>query len=123
MRVNASSFRALGRVKHFRERSGAALEFLQLSAGGSDMLRELVAQLSRLRLRAITLGAGDRRKDLMSRSDLDTRSCRPIGMKDRLPLFTTIRTPKPPEEAALNLTREKPAHGSDAEASSLDLFV
>jgi hypothetical protein len=38
VRVNAASFRAVGEIRAVRGRSGAALEFIHLSAGGKDTL-------------------------------------------------------------------------------------
>jgi len=47
VRVNASSFRALGQIKALREPAGICMQFLQMSAGGQDMLVELVRELAR----------------------------------------------------------------------------
>ncbi len=50
VRINAASFRAVGIVKALREHdSGAGIEFVRLSAGGKDLLSELVSELARLR--------------------------------------------------------------------------
>jgi PilZ domain len=48
VRVNAASFRAVGEVRAIRGRSGAALEFVRLSARGKDSLSGLVTDLARL---------------------------------------------------------------------------
>jgi hypothetical protein len=48
VRVNASSFRALGDIKAVRGTSGAGLEFVQLSTGGKDLLSDLITDLARL---------------------------------------------------------------------------
>ncbi|MFY9904073.1 MAG: PilZ domain-containing protein [Terriglobales bacterium] len=48
VRVNAASFRAVGEVRAIRGRSGAALEFVRLSAGGKDSLEGMVTDLARL---------------------------------------------------------------------------
>jgi hypothetical protein len=123
VQVDASSFRALGQVKDSRDRSRAALEFLQLSAGGRDLLRELVAQLARLRAKEIALHAGDREDDPGPWDDLDDGSPQAIGMKDRFPVLATLLPPEPHEGAAPVTTGEKPAHEPDPESSFLDLFV
>ncbi len=47
VRVNAASFRGVGEAKAIRNRYGG-IEFLHLSAGGKDMLADLVAQLADL---------------------------------------------------------------------------
>jgi len=46
--VNAVSFRAVGEVRAIRGSSGAGVEFVHLSAGGKDMLADLVTDLARL---------------------------------------------------------------------------
>jgi len=123
VQVDASSFRALGQVKDSRDRSGAALEFLQLSAGGRDLLRELVAQLARLRAKEIALHAGGRGDDPGPWDELDDGSPQEIGMKDRFPVLATVLPPEPRDKAALVMTGEKPAHEPDPDANFLDLFV
>lgn len=123
VQVNASSFRALGRVRDSRDRSGAALEFLQLSAGGRDLLHEVISQLARLRAKAIALHAGGREDDPDPGDNLDDGSPQAIGMKDRFPVLATVLPPEPHEGAALVTTREEPVHEPDPETSFLDLFV
>jgi hypothetical protein len=49
VRVNASTFRAVGEVRAIRGGSGAGVEFVQLSSGGRDMLADLMSDLARLR--------------------------------------------------------------------------
>jgi hypothetical protein len=48
VRVNAASFRAVGEVRGIRGRSGAGMEFVHLSAGGKDLLADLVTDLAKL---------------------------------------------------------------------------
>ena len=50
VRVNSASFRAIGEVREVRDNSGVALEFVQLSAGGKEMLADLVTDLARLQV-------------------------------------------------------------------------
>lgn len=123
VQVNASSFRALGRVKDTRDRSGAALEFLQLSAGGRDMLHEVIAQLARWRANAIALRAGGHEDDPPPWDDPDDGSPQAIGLKERFPVLAIVLPPEPHEGAALVVTRKKPARELDPETNSLDLFV
>jgi len=47
VRVNAASFRAVGEVKAIRGPSTAGMEFVHLSAGGKDLLADLVTELAR----------------------------------------------------------------------------
>jgi hypothetical protein len=48
VRVNAASFRAVGEVKAIRGRSVAGMEFVHLTAGGKDLLANMVTDLARL---------------------------------------------------------------------------
>ncbi len=48
VRVNAASFRVLGEVRAIRGASCAGMEFVQLSAGGRQMLSELCTDLAKL---------------------------------------------------------------------------
>jgi hypothetical protein len=123
VQVNTSSFRALGRVKDSRDRSGAALEFLQLSAGGRDLLHEVIAQLARSRANAIALHAGGREDDPPPWDNLDDGSAQAIGLKERFPVLATVLPPEPREGAALVATGEKPVREPDPDKSFLDLFV
>jgi hypothetical protein len=123
VQVDASSFRALGRVRDSRDRSGAALEFLQLSAGGRDLLRELVAQLARLRAKEIALHAGGRGDDPGPWDELDDGSPQAVEPKEHFPVNAMVLPPEPREGAALVASREKPAHEPDPDSNFLDLFV
>lgn len=48
-RVEASSFRALAQVRAVLGHSGICVEFIRLSAGGEDLLTELVRHLAKVR--------------------------------------------------------------------------
>lgn len=48
IRVNAASFRVVGEVRAIRGPSSAGMEFVQLSAGGQQMLSELCTDLAKL---------------------------------------------------------------------------
>src|SRR5690349_21837138 len=48
--VNSWIFRALGHVRALRGRSGISVEFARLSAGGSSMLADVIAELARPRI-------------------------------------------------------------------------
>jgi hypothetical protein len=49
--VNSWSFRALAHVRAIRGHSGISMEFARMSAGGSSMLADLIAELEELRMR------------------------------------------------------------------------
>jgi hypothetical protein len=63
VRVNATSFRALGEVRVIRGLSGAGVEFIQLSAGGRDLLAQTMGQLARVQAAINRLRASRREMD------------------------------------------------------------
>ena len=65
MHVNASSFRAAALVKAQKDVSSTSLEFVQISAGGKDVLEDLLERLAKVQ--ALN------RKLRSSRIDEDTR--------------------------------------------------
>jgi PilZ domain len=66
LRVNAATIRAVGEVRELRSGSGAGIEFVQLSAGGKDMLADLVRELARLQAVMDKLRAERREADAES---------------------------------------------------------
>ena len=60
VQVSDASFRAIGQVKAVRRSGGIGMEFLQLSAGGHDMLVELLRELAKRRAIATTVRAARR---------------------------------------------------------------
>jgi hypothetical protein len=48
--VNSWFFRAMAHVRAIRGRSGISMEFMRMSAGGSSMLQDLIADLERSRM-------------------------------------------------------------------------
>jgi len=93
VRVNAASFRALGEVKAVRGNSGVGLEFVQLSAGGKDMLSELVTDLARLEAVVRKLKGMRREIDAESfREELQQARLQAMLLGDGLSLFrATVR--------------------------------
>lgn len=63
VRVNASSFRALGEIRAVRGPAEIGMQFLQMSAGGQDMLVELLRELARQHAIARTVQALRREPD------------------------------------------------------------
>jgi hypothetical protein len=49
VQVNSWFFRATGRVRAVRERSGISMEFMRMSAGGYGRLEDLIADIARTR--------------------------------------------------------------------------
>jgi PilZ domain len=66
LRVNTASFRAVGEVKGVRRGTSAGVEFVQLSAGGKDLLAELVEELERLQALMLKLKSARREMDAAS---------------------------------------------------------
>ncbi|MGO9402353.1 MAG: PilZ domain-containing protein [Terriglobales bacterium] len=66
VRVNAASFRAVGEVRAIRGPSTAGMEFVHLSAGGKELLADLIAELARLQ--AIMNQLKSARRDLDAES-------------------------------------------------------
>ncbi len=66
VRVNTASFRAVGEVKGIRRGASAGVEFVQLSAGGKDLLAELVEELERLQALMQKLRSARRQMDAAS---------------------------------------------------------
>lgn len=60
--VNSWFFRAMAHVRAIRGRSGISMEFTRMSAGGSSMLADLIADLER------SQAAGTRRQRLVAQS-------------------------------------------------------
>jgi len=91
VRVNAAAFRAVGEVKAIRGSSAAGIEFVQISAGGKDMLAELVEQLTRLRAVMKKLKLARRELDAESvRRQLEDGRLRAMKLSERLGLMGTI---------------------------------
>jgi len=62
LEVNSWFFRAMAHVRAIRGRSGISMEFTRMSAGGSSMLADLIADLERSQT------AGTRRQRLVAQS-------------------------------------------------------
>src|SRR6266550_1926494 len=107
VQVSAASFRAIGQVKAAHGHGGIGMEFIRLSAGGQDMLVELLQELARQQAIATTLRAARReplreqweeaRTALLkeSRSTLGRRVVSQVSEVSRLVLD---RSPLIPEE-------------------------
>jgi hypothetical protein len=89
--VNAASFRAIGEVKALRGRSGASMEFVHLSAGGKDMLADLIAELARLQAVMSKLKSARREMDADEfREELDGGKLQAMMQSPRFPFRGTI---------------------------------
>ncbi len=102
VRVNAASFRAVGEVRAIRGRSGAGMEFVQLSAGGKDLLADLVTDLAKLQAVMSKLKSARREMDAESfRKQLEDGKLQAKVLSERFPFLRTIlsRESSEPEQA------------------------
>jgi hypothetical protein len=90
VRVNAASFRAIGEVKAIRGRSGACIEFVQLSTVGKEMLADLVAELARLQAVMDKLRSAREIDPESFRRELEDRRLQAVTLSKRLPFLRTI---------------------------------
>src|SRR5271156_2500509 len=99
VRVNAASFRAVGEVKAMRGASAACMEFVQLSAGGKDLLEDLVTDLARLQAVVNKLRSARRGVDTESfRRQLEAGKLRAARFSERFPFLGTILAAEISEE-------------------------
>jgi hypothetical protein len=95
VRVNASSFRAVGEVKALHGPSTAGMEFLHLSAGGKYLLTELVAELARLQALMNRIRSARLEVDAETfRKELEDGRLQAIMLSERFPILGTILTPE-----------------------------
>jgi hypothetical protein len=91
VRVNAASFRAVGEVRALRGQSGAGIEFVQLSAGGKEMLADLIAELSRLQAVMNELRSARREMDAESyKKQLVEGKLQAAMLSEQIPMLRTI---------------------------------
>ncbi len=91
VRVNAASFRAVGEVKAIRGPSTAGMEFVHLSAGGKDLLADLVARLARLQAIMNQLRSARGEMDAESfRRQLEVGKHQAGILSDRFPFLRTM---------------------------------
>ena len=96
VRVNAASFRAVCEVRAIRSSSVAGMEFVHLSAGGKDLLADLVTDLERLQAITNQLKLARRASDAKSsRMQLEARKYQAMLLSERFPsLETTLSAEK-----------------------------
>ena len=91
VRVKAASFRAVGEVRALRGQSGAGIEFVQLSAGGKEMLVDLIGELSRLQAVMNELRSARREMDAESyRKQLAEGKLLAAMLNEQIPMLRTI---------------------------------
>jgi hypothetical protein len=128
VRVNSASFRAIGEVKALRGNSGVGLEFVQLSAGGNDMLADVVTDLARLQAIMNKLKGARREMDAEAfQEELERGRLQTMLLGDRFPfLRTTVGAESLPgssKESSDSNTEGNTGSESAAEQESLVLRV
>ncbi len=120
VRVNASSFRAVGEVRAIRGRSGAGLEFVHLSAGGKDMLAGLVTDLARLQAVMNKLKSARREMDAETfRKELEDGKRRAAMLSEQFPFLRMI----PAADAVEALERAEGDGGKSRMAKTQPLVI
>jgi PilZ domain len=103
VRDNSASFRAVGEVRAIRGGSGAGVEFVHLSAGGKDILTDLVAELARLQVVIKKLRSDRREMDTESfRRQLENGKLQALMLSGRFPFMGTMLSAEnvEPDQAA-----------------------
>jgi hypothetical protein len=114
VKINSSFFRAMANVKAVRDHSGISVEFTRMSAGGSRMLQDLIADLERLRPRVI------RRKPIFGAASV-LRLHRGSELNHGRAVAGNIVIAGRAEDALAD--RQSWDRNVDPEAIALDLFV
>jgi hypothetical protein len=119
LEVNSWFFRAMGQVKALRGRSGISVEFVRLSAGGSSMLADLVADLERPR--TVT----PRRERLLDHSRRLLRSNSGLGsvLNHSTAIVGTIVPAHSADETSPATDRHAWVRDLHPAATSVDIFV
>ncbi len=91
VRVKTDSFRAVGEVRVIRGDSGAGIEFVRLSAGGKNLLEDLLAELARIQAAIDKLKAASPKMDPDSfRKELNYRRLQAEMLSTRFPFLATV---------------------------------
>jgi hypothetical protein len=122
VRVNASSFRAMGLVRAIRDRSGIGVQFMRISLGGHAILEDLLFEMARPRV-AMSASRLARRQDSSEYllRPLQDRCAQAIVLQN-IPVVGTIIPPQHAEEVPVFEGRA-PAPTLDAIARILDIFA
>jgi hypothetical protein len=118
VQVSDTSFRAIGQVKAVRGPGGIGMEFIQLSAGGQDMLVELLRELARQQAIANTLRAARREPD-----PEQWNQARAALLKESVPMFRRIVASQVPEVSPILVDRSALILDEESKVTPLDLFI
>jgi hypothetical protein len=110
-------------VRALRGQSGAGLEFVQLSAGGKEMLAGLIKELSRLQAVMNELRAVRREMDAESyRKQLAEGKLQAAMLDERIPMLRTILQAENTAPDETILTGEPHEEEAKPLATPVDLF-
>ncbi len=102
LRINASSFRAVGEVRAIRGGFGAGIEFVRLSNSGKDMLLDLIQELARLRASLSKFKSGGLETDTKSfRRNLEEGRLQAERLSKRCAALGTLLRSKSPAESSV----------------------
>jgi hypothetical protein len=118
VQVSDASFRAIGQVRATRGPGGIGMEFIQLSAGGRDMLAELLRELARQQAIASTLRAARREPDPKQWNET-----RAALLKESRPMLGRIMVSQIQEENSLVVDRSALILEEESKVIPLDLFI
>ena len=114
MRVNSWVFRALGHVRGLRDRSGISVEFARMSAGGYNMLADVIAELERPRIVVARPRIESSSRFLRSDFGQDANDELSIGVAE--PVL-------PAPQALVDMNRLAPGRRVYPLRSSIDIFI
>ena len=108
VRVNGASFRAVGIVRALRDKSATGIEFVQLSAGGRELLADLVLELARLKAIVNNLICARREMDAESfRRQIEAGRLHAAMFAARYPFLNTTLTAEISEQGQIATAREE----------------
>jgi PilZ domain len=118
VQVSNTSFRAIGQVKAVRGPGGIGMEFIQLSAGGHDMLVELLRELARQQAIATTLRAARREPGPDQWNEV-----RAALLKESRPMLGRIVASQASEVSPLVVDRSALIFDEESKVLPLDFFI
>ena len=118
LQVSTASFRAIGQVKAARGHGGIGMEFIRLSAGGQDMLVELLRELARQQAIASTLRAARREP-----AEDQWSEARAALLKESRPRIGRIVVPQMSDMSPLVVDRSALIVDEELKVIPVDLFI
>ncbi len=124
LRMNQAIFRAVGRVRAIRGRWALGMEFLQLSAGGREMLRDAVAHLARLQayLDRVAAARREEQQKLLLR-EMESEGLRRCLVSGHIPLLGTGLFAESKEQSSPEAASPERSADDPGEDSAVDIFI